>query len=255
MALLDGNHAVIWGVANRASIGWAIAQALHREGATLALTYESDRVESRVQELVDQIPGTLMLKADVQKDGEIESVYDRIKSEWGHLDTVVHSIAYAPKEEMVGAFIDTSRQGFNTTLDISAYSLIGITRPAVSLMPEGGSVMAMTYIASRRVFPSYNVMGIAKSALESIVRYLASDLGPQNIRVNAISAGPISTLAAKGVPGFTRFKQAYTERAPLGRSTDPAEVGDTAVYLASHLSRGVTGDVLYVDEGYHVVGF
>jgi enoyl-[acyl-carrier protein] reductase I len=254
MGLLEGKNALVWGVANRRSIAWAIAQALNREGATLALTYQGERFEKMVRDCADQIPGTLMLPADVMEDDQIQSVYDRLDSEWGKLDVVVHSIAYAHADDLAGSFVDTSRVGFRTALEISSYSLVAVTRPAMPLMKEGGSVMTMTYIASERVFPSYNVMGVAKAALEATVRYLASDLGPQSIRVNAISAGPISTLAARGVKGFSGFMKAYPERAPLRRSTDPGEVGDTAVYLASDWSRGVTGEVIFVDEGFHAVG-
>jgi enoyl-[acyl-carrier protein] reductase I len=254
MGLLDSKHAVIFGVANRRSIAWAIAQALSREGAKLALTYEGERVEKMVRECADQIPGTLMLQADVKHDAQIQAVYEHLATQWDRLDVVVHSLAYAPAEELKGSFTDTTRGGFQTTLDVSAYSLIPVTRFALPLMSGGGSVMTMTYIASERVFPSYNVMGVAKAALEAIVRYLAADLGPQGVRVNAISAGPISTLAARGVPGFTGFVRAYPEKSPLRRSTDPGEVGDTAVYLASHLSRGTTGETIFVDEGFHVVG-
>lgn len=254
MALLSGKYAVVWGVANKRSIAWAIAQALAREGATLALTYQGERVEKMVRECADQIPGTLTLPADVTDDAQIAEVYNRLESQWGRLDVVVHSIAFADKDEMTGRFSDTTREGFRGALDVSAYSLIAITRPAVPLMKDGGSVMTMTYIASERVFPSYNVMGVAKAALESCVRYLAADLGPSGIRVNAISAGPISTLAARGVPGFTGFAKTYPERSPLRRSTDPAEVGDTALFLASDLSRGITGEIVFVDEGFHAVG-
>lgn len=254
MGLLKGKRAVVFGVANRRSIAWAIAQALSREGAELALTYENERVERMVQECADQIPGTLMLQADVKDDRQIEAVYGKLGEQWDRLDVVVHSIAFAPVEELRGDFKDTSRAGFQTTLDISAYSLIPISRFALPLMTKGGSVMAMTYIASERVFPSYNVMGVAKAALEAIVRYLAADLGPQGVRVNAISSGPISTLAARGVPGFTGFAKAYPERAPLRRSTDPSEVGDTAVYLASSLSRATTGETIFVDQGFHCLG-
>jgi enoyl-[acyl-carrier protein] reductase I len=254
MGLLDGKNALVWGVANRRSIAWAIAQALSREGARLALTYQGERFEKMVRECAEQIPGTLMLPADVTDDAQIESVYDKLQSAWGRLDTVVHSIAFALADDLAGSFVDTSRDGFRTALEISAYSLVAVTRPALPLMTAGGSVLTMTYIASERVFPSYNVMGVAKAALESSVRYLAADLGPQGIRVNAISAGPISTLAARGVKGFTGFMKAYPERAPLRRSTDSAEVGDTAVYLASEWSRGVTGEVIFVDEGFHAVG-
>ncbi|MBV9282194.1 MAG: enoyl-ACP reductase [Chloroflexi bacterium] len=254
MGLLDGKNAVVFGVANRRSIAWAIAQALSREGARLALTYESERVEKMVKDCADQIPGTMMLRCDVKGDSEIEGVYDTLQREWERLDVVVHSIAFAPMEEMKGRFVDTSGQGSHTALEISAYSLIPIARFPAPLMTNGGSVMTMTYLASERVFPSYNVMGVAKAALEATVRYLAADLGPQGVRVNAISSGPISTLAARGVPGFTGFAKAYPERSPLRRATDPAEVGDTAVYLASDLSRGTTGETIFVDEGFHVLG-
>ena len=254
MGLLNGKHAVVFGVANRRSIAWAIAQALAREGARLALTYESDRVERYVQECADQIPGTLTLRVNVQEDGEIASAYEQIGREWGKIDTLVHSIAWAPADDLKSRFVETSRQGFQAALEISSYSLIPVTRLALPLMRDGGSVMTMTYIASERVFPSYNVMGVAKAALEATVRYLAADLGPDGVRVNAISSGPISTLAARGVPGFSGFAKAYPERAPLRRSTDPAEVGDMAVFLASDLSRGVTGETIFVDEGFHVVG-
>lgn len=254
MGLLDGKYALIYGVANRRSIAWAIAQALSREGAKLALTYQGERVEKMVRDCAEQIPGTIMMQANVTDDEQIARVNDRLRQEWGRIDVLVHSVAYAPEDELRGSFVDTSRSGFNTCLEVSAYSLVAVTKPAVDLMTEGGSVMTLTYLASERVFPSYNVMGVAKAALEASVRYLAADLGPSNIRVNAISAGPISTLSARGVRGFTGFAKAYPERAPLRRATDPAEVGDTAVYLASHLSRGVTGEVVYVDEGFHVLG-
>jgi enoyl-[acyl-carrier protein] reductase I len=254
MGVLDGKNVLIYGVANRRSIAWAIAQAMSREGASLALTYQGDRVEKKVRECAEQIPGTVLMKADVTDDAQVTSVYDRLRDEWGRIDTLVHSIAFAPEEELRGSFVDTSRIGFQTCLEVSAYSLVAVTRPALDLMTDGGSVITMTYLASERVFPSYNVMGVAKAALEATVRYLAADLGPRNVRVNAISAGPISTLAARGVRGFTGFAKAYPERAPLRRPTDPGEVGDTAVFLASDLSRGMTGETLFVDEGYHVLG-
>jgi enoyl-[acyl-carrier protein] reductase I len=254
MGLLDGKYALIYGVANRRSIAWAIAQAMSREGAQLALTYQGERVERMVRDCAEQIPGTLLMQADVTDDDQINMVYERLREEWGRIDILVHSVAYAPQEELRGSFADTSRAGFGTCLEVSAYSLVAVTKPAVALMTEGGSIMTLTYLASDRVFPSYNVMGVAKAALEASVRYLAADLGPSNVRVNAISAGPISTLASRGVRGFTGFAKAHPERAPLRRATDPAEVGDTAVYLASYLSRGVTGEVLFVDEGFHVLG-
>lgn len=254
MGLLDGTYAVVLGVANKRSIGWGIAQALHREGAKLALTYESERVEKMVRECAEQIPDTVLLKVDVKEDEDILHLYEELGEKWGRIDTVVHSIGWAPADELKGRFSDTSRKGFQLALDISAYSLIPIARHAAPLMTNGGSVLTMTYIGSHRVFPAYNVMGVAKAALECTVCYLAADLGPQGIRVNGISAGPISTLAARGIPGFTGFANTAAERAPLQRSTDPKEVGDTAVYLASHLSRGVTGEIIFVDEGYHVLG-
>lgn len=254
MGLLDGKNALIFGVANKRSIAWAIAQALSREGARLALTYQGERLERWVRDLADTIPGTVVLPADVTDDQQVQAVYDRLAEEWGRLDILVHSVAYAPAEDLQGRFVDTTRSGFQTALEVSAYSLVAVARPAVPLMTDGGSIMALTYIASERVFPSYNVMGVAKAALEATVRYLAADLGPENIRVNAISAGPISTLAAKGVQGFTGFLKGHAERAPLRRSTDPGEVGDTAVYLASALSRGTTGEIIFVDEGFHVLG-
>ena len=255
MGLLDGKNALIWGVANRRSIAWGAARALAREGARISLTYESERVEKMVRECADLVPGATIIQADVNYDAQIQSVYDQLKTLWEQVDIVVHSIAFAPREDMEGRFVDTSRSGFVTALNISAYSLLPITRYAAPLMPDGGSVMTMTYIASERVFPNYNVMGVAKAALEASVRYLAADLGPQGIRVNAISPGPVSTLAARGVPGFTGFAKASSERSPLRQATDIDQVGDTAVFLASNLSRGTTGDVLFVDQGYHVLGF
>jgi enoyl-[acyl-carrier protein] reductase I len=254
MGLLEGKNALVIGVANKRSIAWAVAQALGREGARLALTYQGERVEKMVRDCADQIPGTLMLEMDATDDEQIARVYEQLRSEWGRLDVLVHSIAFADADEMRGRFVDTSRDGFCQALDISAYSLIAVSRKALPLMFEGGSIMTMTYIASERVFPGYNVMGVAKAALEATVRYLAADLGPQGVRVNALSPGPISTLAARGIPGFTNFAKSHSERAPLRRGTEVAEVGDTAVFLASDLSRGITGEVLFIDQGYHVLG-
>ncbi|MGH2442213.1 MAG: enoyl-ACP reductase FabI [Chloroflexota bacterium] len=254
MGLLDGKNAVVWGVANRRSIAWAIAQALSGEGAQLALTYQGERLEKNVRECADQIPGTLLLPADVTNDTQIQRVYDELEAKWSKVDIIIHSVAYAPSQALEGQFLDTSREDYRVALEVSAYSLVAITRPALPLMKAGGSVVTMTYIASQRVFPSYNVMGVAKAALESTVRYLATELGPSNIRVNAISAGPISTLAARGVKGFTGFAQAHAGKSPLGRKMEAAEVGDTALFLASDLSRAITGEIIYVDQGYHVLG-
>lgn len=255
MGLLEGKTAVVFGVANRRSIAWAVAQALSREGARLALTFQGERVEEMVRGCAEQIPGTPVIKADVSSDAEVEAVYAQLGAQWPRLDIVVHSIAYAERDDLQGRFLETSRDGFRTALEISSYSLIPITRYALPLMGGGGgSVMTMTYIASERVFPNYNVMGVAKAALEATVRYLAADVGRQGVRINAISSGPISTLSARGVRGFSGFAKAHPEKAPLGRPTDPAEVGDTAVFLASDLSRAITGEVIFVDEGFHALG-
>jgi enoyl-[acyl-carrier protein] reductase I len=254
MGLLDGKRAVVFGVANRRSIAWGIAEALAREGASLAITYESPRIEKMVRECADKIPGTRMLMADVNDDAQVEAVYQDLGADWDRVDIVIHSIAWAPRETFEAPFVETTREAFGKALEVSAYSLIPVTRYALPLMAEGGSVMAMTYIASERVFPHYNVMAVAKAALECSVRYLAVDLGPRGVRVNAISAGPISTLAARGIKGFTGFAKAYEDKAPLRRATSQQEVGDAALFLASDLSRGVTGEVLFVDQGYHVLG-
>jgi enoyl-[acyl-carrier protein] reductase I len=254
MGLLEGKTALVLGVANRRSIAWAIAQALSREGAQLALTYQGERVEKMVRECAETVPGTLMLQADVMDDPQIESVFQQLGGQWPKLDILVHSIAHAKAEDLQGRFVDTSRDGFRMALEVSTYSLVAVTRAALPLMTEGGSVMTLSYIASERVFPSYNVMGVAKAALESSVKYLAADLGPQGVRVNTLSPGPISTLAARGIKGFTSFAKAHPEKAPLRRSTDPAEVGDAAVFLASDWSRGITGETIFIDQGYHVQG-
>jgi enoyl-[acyl-carrier protein] reductase I len=254
MGLLEGKNALVIGVANKRSIAWAVAQAMSREGARLALTYQNERVEKMVRDCAEQIPGTPMIQMDAADDAQIEAAYRQLGEQFDKLDILVYSIAFANADEMNGRFVDTSRDGFKQALEISAYSLIAVTRKALPLMTQGGSVMTMTYIASERVFPSYNVMGVAKATLEAIVRYLAADLGPQGVRVNALSPGPVTTLAAAGVPGFKGFAKSHAERAPLRRGTDKAEVGDTAVFLASDLSRGITGETVFIDGGYHVLG-
>ncbi len=251
-----GKVGLIIGVASKRSIAWAIAQATAARGARLVITYQG-RFQEHVQELsegLDQPP--LLLPCDVSSDEEIAAVYARIEQEFGGLDFVVHGAAFAPREELSVPFSQTSRDGFRTALDISAYSLIALTRGALPLMEKrgGGSVLTLTYLGSDRVFPNYNVMGVAKAALESCVRYLAADVGPQNIRVNAISAGPIKTLAAAGISGFSSILGVYRERAPLRRTVDTAEVGDAAAFLLSDAARGITGEVMMVDGGFHAVG-
>jgi enoyl-[acyl-carrier protein] reductase I len=255
MKLLEGRRGVIFGVANERSIAWAISEALHAEGAELAFTYAGEILEKRVRPLAEGIGAKIILPCDVTKDDEIERVFAKLKQEWGGLDILVHAIAYANKEDLANPYMQTSRAGFHLALDVSSYSLVALTRHAVPLM-EGrkGSIMTMTYLGSEKVIPNYNVMGVAKAALEASVRYLAYDLGPKGIRVNAISAGPVKTLAAAGISGFKDMLHYAAERAPLKRNIDAEEVGRTALYLASDLSSAVTGEVMHVDAGYNIVG-
>jgi len=253
MGLLDGKTAIIYGVANHRSIAWGIAQALQREGARLALTYQGDRLEKYVRDLSATLTEPLILPCDVTDDAQIAEVYRQVGEEFGRLDAVVHSVAFAEREDLEGRFVDTSRQGFRTALEISAYSLVAVAHGAHELMKEGGSIITLTFAGSLRAYPSYNVMGVAKAALEASVRYLASDLGPDGVRVNAISAGPINTLSARGISGFSTMHKAAAERSPLRRTTTQAEVGDAAVFLTSDLSHGVTGETLYVDSGLNSV--
>lgn len=252
--LLDGKKGLIVGVANKHSIAWAIAQATAREGAQLAFNYQNDRLKGNVEELANTIAGARSFPCDVASDDEIAALLKSVETEFGQLDFLVHSVAYAPREELTGEFVNTSRQGFATALDISAYSLVAVARAALPLMKDGGSIITLSYLGAERVVPHYNVMGVAKAALEASVRYLAHDLGPRGIRVNAISAGPIRTLAARGVSGITKMVDHHREVAPLRRATEQAEVGDTALFLLSSLGRGITGEVIYVDGGYHILG-
>jgi enoyl-[acyl-carrier protein] reductase I len=255
MSDLSGKLGLVVGVANRRSISWAIAQAAAAAGARLALTYPSERLEENVRELAEKLDHPLVLPCDVTDDGQIAELASAVGREFGGLDFLVHGAAFAPKAELDSAFIQTSREGFRIALDVSAYSLIALTRAVAPLMEgRGGSIVTLTYLGSDRVFPNYNVMGVAKAALESSVRYLAADLGPQNIRVNAISAGPIKTLAASGISGFSNILQVYRDRAPLRRNVELAEVADAAVFLLGPASRAVTGEVLMVDAGYHAIG-
>jgi len=256
MSDLTGKHGLIVGVANKRSIAWAIAQATARLGARLAITYQG-RFEEHVNELSQGLEHPpLVLPCDVSSDAEIDAVFARIDQEFGGLDFVVHGAAFAPREELSAPFSNTTRDGFKTALDISAYSLIALTRAALPLMEKrgGGSVLTLSYLGSERVFPNYNVMGVAKAALEATVRYLAADVGPKNVRVNAISAGPIKTLAAAGISGFSSILAIYRDRAPLRRNVDAAEVADAAAFLLSEAGKGITGEVLIVDGGFHVTG-
>ncbi|MBL8169635.1 MAG: enoyl-ACP reductase [Acidobacteria bacterium] len=252
--LLEGKNGLIVGVANKHSIAWAIAQSVVREGARLAFNYQNDRLKGNVEELANTIEGAKIFPCDVSNDDEITAMMKNVEAEMGQLDFLVHSVAYAPREELTGEFVNTTRQGFATALDISAYSLVAVSRAALPLMKDGGSIITLSYLGAERVVPHYNVMGVAKAALEASVRYLANDLGPQGIRVNAISAGPIRTLAARGVSGITKMVDHHREVAPLRRATEQAEVGDTALFLLSSLGRGITGEVIYVDGGYHILG-
>ena len=253
---LNGKHGLIVGVANKRSISWAIAQAAAAAGARVAITYQGQRLEENVRELADGLTDPLVLPCDVTDDGQIARVFEEVERSFGGLDFLVHGAAYAAREDLSNPFVQTTRDGFNLALDVSAYSLIALTRGALPLMEKqgGGSVLTLTYLGSDRVFQNYNVMGVAKAALESTVRYLAADLGPKNIRVNAISAGPIKTLAAAGISGFSRILQVYRDRAPLRRTVETAEVADAAVFLLSDAGRAVTAEVLMVDGGYHAIG-
>jgi enoyl-[acyl-carrier protein] reductase I len=252
--LLEGKNIVVMGVANERSIAWAIAQSLASQGARLVFTYESERVEERVKKLADTIPGSLTLLCNVASDDDIVSLAARLKQEVGVLHGLAHCIAFAKAEELDGEYVNTSRDGFALAHDISVYSLTAVVQRLHPLMTEGGSIVTMTYLGAQRALRNYNVMGVAKAALEASVRYIASDLGPQNIRINAISAGPIRTLAAKGIAGFNSILKQVEEKAPLRRTTEASDVGDTALFLMSSWARGITGEVIYVDNGYHNVG-
>jgi enoyl-[acyl-carrier protein] reductase I len=254
VALLTGKKALIFGVANDHSIAWGIAQALHAHGATLGFSSIEMLIERRVRPLAASIGATFVEPCDVQQDADIERVFARWQKEQGNLDILVHALAFARREDLDGRFVDTSRDGFALALDVSAYSLVALARAAAPLMPTGGSIMTLSYYGAEKVVANYNVMGVAKAALEASVRYLAADLGPDNIRVNAISAGPIRTLAASGVSGFKQMYGKFKDVAPLRRNIGIEDVGGAAVYLASDLSAAVTGETLYVDGGFNVLG-
>jgi enoyl-[acyl-carrier protein] reductase I len=252
--LLDGKRGLVLGIANKRSIAWGIAQAAHREGARLAVTYQGERLEENVRELAQQLRDPLVLPCDVSKDEDLKALAASVKDGLGGLDFVVHAVAFALREELDGEFLNTSREGYRLAQDISSYSLTALARETAPLMESGGSIVTLSYLGGERVVPHYNVMGVAKAALEMSVRYLAADLGPRGIRVNAISAGPIKTLAASGVHGLSKMLEYHRTHAPLRKTTDQDEVGDAALFLLSSMSRGVTGEVLHVDGGFHVMG-
>jgi enoyl-[acyl-carrier protein] reductase I len=252
---LSGKTAVVFGLANKRSIAWGIAQLMHEAGATLAICYQNERMKADAEELIAELPGAAGFQCDVSNDQEIETLFAAIKEKYGKIEILVHAVAYAPVEELRGEFIATSREGFRIAHDVSVYSLIAVSRAAAPLMTEGGSIMTLSYFGAEKVVPNYNVMGVAKAALEATVRYLAWNLGPNNIRVNAISAGPIKTLAARGVGSLSEMLKSHADRAPLRRNVDQLEVGGAALFLASNLSSAVTGEVMYVDCGYNIMGF
>jgi len=253
--VLEGKIGVVFGVANKRSIAWAIAKAWAGAGARLIFNYQGERLKENVQELVGEFgEKTSLFPCDVSSDEEIGVFFEKVRGETGRLDLMLHSLAFAPKEALEGDFSSTTREAFRTTHDISAYSLVALAREAARMMTNGGSILAMTYYGSEKVMPHYNVMGVAKASLEASTRYLAYDLGPKKIRVNCISAGPVNTLAARGIAGFTSILKYYQERAPLKRSCDPAELGATGVFLASDGAAAITGQVIYVDGGYQIMG-
>lgn len=255
MSLLAGKIGLVFGVANKRSIAWAVAQAWAREGATLAFTYQGERLKDNVEELVATFGAdTLILPCDVTKDEQIAAVFEAVRAKYGKLHLLLHSVAFAPKDALEGKFLNTSREAFRIAHDVSAYSLVAVSRAAAPLMTEGGSIIGMSYYGAEKVVPHYNVMGVAKASLEACTRYLAYDLGPKKIRVNCVSAGPVNTLAARGIAGFSAMLKQYEERSPLRRNLLPEELGATGVFLASDGSAAITGQVIYVDCGYQIMG-
>ena len=255
MSLLSGKTGIVFGVANKRSIAWAIAQAWHQAGARLAFTYQGERLKENVEELAGTFGGdTLILPCDVTRDHEIDQVFETVGEKFGKLHLLLHSVAFAPREALEGEFVNTTREAFQIAHDVSAYSLVALARGAAPLMSDGGSIVAMTYYGAEKVMPHYNVMGVAKASLEASTRYLAYDLGPKKIRVNCISAGPMNTLAARGIAGFTDILKHYQAHAPLKRNVLPEELGTTGLFLASDGAAAITGQVLYVDCGYQIMG-
>ena len=249
---LKGKVAVVFGLANKRSIAWAICQKLSEAGVSLAICYQNERLQRDAEELAADLPNAKTFRCDVSIDADIDSVFDQLKTTYGKLDILVHSIGFAPN--IKNSVLQTAREDFRIAHDISAYSLIALARGAEPLMAEGGSILTLTYYGAEKVFPNYNIMGVAKAALEAAVRYLAVDLGTKNIRVNAISAGPIKTLAARGISDFSKILNAVEERGPLHRNVETAEVGNTALFLSSDLASGITGEITFVDCGYNITG-
>ena len=255
MSLLSGKTGIVFGVANKRSIAWAIAQAWAQAGARLAFTYQGQRLKENVEELAGAFgPDTPILPCDVTRDEEIAAVFQEVGRVFGRLHLLLHSVAFAPKEALEGRFLETSREAFRVAHDVSAYSLVALARQAAPLMTEGGSMLAMSYYGAEKVVPHYNVMGVAKASLEACTRYLAYDLGPKKIRVNCISAGPVNTLAARGISGFTEMLRHYEAHSPLQRNVLPEELGGTGLFLASDGAAAITGQVIYVDCGYQIMG-
>jgi enoyl-[acyl-carrier protein] reductase I len=252
---MKGRVAAIFGLANKRSIAWAIAQNLHAAGAELAISYQNDRMKQEAEGLIADLPGARAFQCDVSSDAEIDQVFAQLKQTYGKLDVLVHSIGFAPAQALHNDFVLTSREDFRIALDVSVYSLIALTRGATPLMTDGGSVLTLTYFGAEKVVPHYNVMGVAKAALEATVRYLSADLGKHKIRVNAVSAGPVKTLASRGIGGLGEMLKSHAERAPLGRNVEQDEVGKTALFLASDLATAITGETIYVDCGYNIMGF
>ena len=257
MGLLEGKQGIIYGVRNERSLGWGCAQSLAREGARLAFSVFSEREEKDVQKMVGSLPengGHVIYRCNLTSDEDITQLHEELRAAFGRLDIVVHAVAFSPKEGVSGRFLDINRAGFQLAIDSSTYSFVAAAKAAEPLMTEGGSLITLTYLGAERVLPNYNTMGVAKAALESAVRYLANDLGPQGVRVNAISAGPTMTLAARGITGFTEMHKEARDRAPLRKNTTIGEVGDTCAFLVSDWARGITGETLYVDNGLHILG-
>lgn len=254
MGMFSGKKILIFGVANERSIAWGIAQALHQEGAQLCFTYMNEALEKRVRPLAESLGNSLVLPCDVQSDTELDALFAELGEKWGSLDGVVHSVAFADREDLQRSFAQTTREGFRLALDVSAYSLIAVAGRAAALMPNGGSIITMTYLGSQRVVENYNIMGVAKAALEASVRYLAADLGTKSIRVNAISAGPIKTLAASGIPHFRELVASFAERSPMRRNVSQEDVAKASLFYLGDLSSGITGETTYVDCGFNILG-
>jgi len=252
---MEGRTVVVFGVANKRSIAWAIAQHMQAAGAQLAITYQNERLKQEAEDMIAALPNATAFQCDVSSDDEIASLFAQLQAKYGKLDALVHSIAYAPAEALQNDFTQTSREAFRIALDTSAYSLVALSRAAAPLMTDGGSILTLSYYGAEKVVPRYNVMGVAKAALEACVRYLSADLGKNKIRVNAISAGPIKTLAARGIGSLGEMMKSQAEKAPLGRNIDVNEVASTAVFLASDGATGITGETIYVDCGYNIMGF